>query len=76
MSPPRRYIGMYESQAFKALNLKAFRSFPLGQRAFQVLGRHGSFSKTSEAGHRKQKLIAEARITKPTKTTRTKHFSK
>jgi hypothetical protein len=62
---------MYESQAFKALNLKAFRSFPLGQRAFQVFGRHGSFSKTSAVDHRKQRLISEAKTTETIRTIRT-----
>ena len=61
---------MYESETVKALKFRASRSFPLGQRAFQVLGRHGSFSKTSAVDHRKQKLISEA------KTRRTQHVNK
>jgi hypothetical protein len=55
---------MYESQAFKALNLEAFRPCSLIERAFQALGRYEPFSKTSAVDHRTQKLISEAKRTK------------
>jgi hypothetical protein len=48
LAPTRRRISMFESQAFKALNLNAPQFFPLGQRAFRVLGWRGPFQRPQQ----------------------------
>jgi len=77
LSPTKRIVGMYDLRRF-FISIWKSPVVPIGQRAFQVLGRHEPFSKTSAVDHRKQRLVSETkktRTTETTETTETKHVN-